>query len=78
MAFARAPGYSNTVLEGRSWRVYSLKLERDAARHHIAWPIKYRGALLSRTLRAMALALLFALVLLTALTPPTPACSNGC
>jgi two-component system sensor histidine kinase QseC len=61
------PGYSNVVLDGRSWRVYSLSSGATPLVIHIAEPLEYRDAALSRTLRAVALPLLFALVLLTAL-----------
>jgi two-component system sensor histidine kinase QseC len=61
------PGYSNVVLDERSWRVYSLSSGATPLVIHIAEPLEYRDAALSRTLRAVALPLLFALVLLTAL-----------
>jgi signal transduction histidine kinase len=67
LAGGDGPGYSNTVLEGRSWRVYSLSSSATPLVIHIAEPLEYRDALLSRALRAVALPLLFALVLLTAL-----------
>ncbi|MGB9333271.1 MAG: ATP-binding protein [Steroidobacteraceae bacterium] len=60
-------GYSNTALDGRSWRVYSLSSAATPLVVHVAEPLEYRDALLSRTLRAVALPLLFALVLLSAL-----------
>jgi len=47
--------------------VYSLSSSETPLVIHIAEPLEYRDALLSRTLRAVALPLLFALVLLTAL-----------
>lgn len=60
-------GYSNVVLEGRSWRVYSLASSDTPLVIHMAERLEYRDALLSSTLRAVALPLLFALVLLTVL-----------
>jgi signal transduction histidine kinase len=60
-------GYSNVVLDGRSWRVYSLASSDTPLVIHMAERLEYRDALLSSTLRAVALPLLFALVLLTVL-----------
>jgi two-component system sensor histidine kinase QseC len=62
-----AAGYSNLILDGRAWRVYSLRSNATPLVIHIAEPLEYRDALLSRMLRAVALPLLFALVLLTVL-----------
>ncbi len=67
LAVADGTGYSNTVLDGRSWRVYSLTSSTTPLVVHVAEPLEYRDALLLRTLRAVALPLLFALVLLTML-----------
>lgn len=61
------PGYANVVLGGRTWRVYSLASSNTPLVVHVAEPLEYRDALMSRTLRAVALPLLFALVLLTVL-----------
>jgi signal transduction histidine kinase len=55
------------VLDGRSWRVYSLSSEATPLIIRIAEPLEYRDAALSRMLHAVALPLLFALVLLTVL-----------
>jgi signal transduction histidine kinase len=60
-------GYSNARLDGRSWRVYSLASRVTPLVIHMAEPLERRDALVARTLRAVALPLLFALVLLTAL-----------
>jgi signal transduction histidine kinase len=60
-------GYSNLMLDGRAWRIYSLASPTTPLVIHIAEPLAYRDALLSRMLRAVALPLLFALMLLTAL-----------
>jgi signal transduction histidine kinase len=67
LAVGNEAGYSNAVLAGRSWRVYSLSSASTPLVVHMAEPLEYRDAALSRTLRAVALPLLFALVLLTAL-----------
>jgi two-component system, OmpR family, sensor kinase len=67
LAIGSAPGYSNAALGGRSWRVYSLSSAATPLVIHMAEPLEYRNAALSRTLRAVALPLLFALGLLTAL-----------
>jgi two-component system, OmpR family, sensor histidine kinase QseC len=67
LATGGGPGYSNAVLEGRAWRVYSRSSEATPLLIHMAEPLEHRDALLSRTLRAVALPLLFALALLTAL-----------
>jgi signal transduction histidine kinase len=61
------PGYANVVLGGRMWRVFSLASASTPLVVHMAEPLEYRDALMSRTLRAVALPLLFALVLLTVL-----------
>jgi two-component system sensor histidine kinase QseC len=66
-AIGNGPGYSNAVLDGRSWRVYSLSSDATPLVIHIAEPLEYRDAALSRMLHAVALPLLFALVLLTVL-----------
>jgi two-component system, OmpR family, sensor histidine kinase QseC len=60
-------GYSNVVLDGRSWRVYSLASQGSPLVIHMAERLAHRDALLASTLRAVALPLLFALVLLTVL-----------
>lgn len=60
-------GCTNVQLAGRSWRACSLTSTSTPLTSHIAEPLDYRDALLSRTLRAVALPLLLALVLLTAL-----------
>lgn len=67
LAVGDEAGYSNAVLDGRRWRVYSLSSAATPLVIHIAEPLAYRDAALSRTLRAVALPLLFALVMLTAL-----------
>jgi two-component system, OmpR family, sensor histidine kinase QseC len=67
LAIGNSPGYSNAVLDGRSWRVYSLSSEATPLIIRIAEPLEYRDAALSRMLHAVALPLLFALVLLTVL-----------
>jgi two-component system, OmpR family, sensor kinase len=67
LAIGNSPGYSNAVLDGRSWRVYSLSSEATPLIIRIAEPLEYRDAALSRMLQAVALPLLFALVLLTVL-----------
>jgi signal transduction histidine kinase len=61
------PGCSNITLGGRSWRTCSLASRSTPLVIHMAEPLGYRAALLSRTMRAVALPLAFALVLLTAL-----------
>jgi signal transduction histidine kinase len=60
-------GYSTVRLEGRTWRVYSTGSSATPLVIHMAERLEHRDALLARTLRAVALPLLFALVLLTAL-----------
>jgi two-component system sensor histidine kinase QseC len=67
LAVGNGPGYSNAVLDGRSWRVYSLSSGVTPLVIHVAEPLEYRDAALSRMLHAVALPLLFALVLLTVL-----------
>jgi len=67
LASGEGPGYSNLILDGRDWRVYSLRSNATPLVIHIAEPLEHRDALLSRMLRAVALPLLFALVLLTVL-----------
>jgi two-component system, OmpR family, sensor histidine kinase QseC len=67
LAVGNEPGYSNAVLDDRSWRVYSLSSASTPLVIHMAEPLENREAALSRTLRAVALPLLSALVLLTAL-----------
>jgi len=64
---AEGPGCSNVALEGRSWRACSLSSGSTPLLIHLAEPLDYRATLLSRTVRAVALPLSFALVLLTAL-----------
>ncbi|MGP8035579.1 MAG: ATP-binding protein [Steroidobacteraceae bacterium] len=65
LAIGYGPGYSNAMLDGRPWRVYSLSSSATPLVIHIAEPLEYRDAALSRTLHAVALPLVFALVLLT-------------
>jgi len=60
-------GYSTVLLGGRPWRVYSLGSSSSPLVIHMAQRLEDRDALLSRMLRAVALPLLFALVLLTTL-----------
>jgi len=60
-------GFSTVSLEGRPWRVYSLGASDTPLVIHMAARLEDRDALLSRMLRAVALPLLFALVLLTTL-----------
>ncbi len=67
LAVGNEPGYSNAVLDDRSWRVYSLSSASTPLVIHMAEPLENREAALSRTLRAVALPLLSALVLLSAL-----------
>lgn len=67
LAIGNGPGYSNAVLDGRSWRVYSLSSGVTPLVIQVAEPLEYRDAALSRMLHAVALPLLFALVLLTVL-----------
>jgi two-component system sensor histidine kinase QseC len=67
LAIGNEPGYSNAVIGGRSWRVYSLSSGATPLVIHTAEPLEYRDAALSRMLHAVALPLLFALVLLTVL-----------
>jgi two-component system, OmpR family, sensor histidine kinase QseC len=64
---AAPSGYSNVLLGGHPWRVYSLGSSQTPLVIHMAERLEYRDALLTSTLRAVALPLLFALVLLTAL-----------
>jgi two-component system sensor histidine kinase QseC len=67
LAIGDRPGYSNALLDGRSWRVYSLSSGDTPLIIHVAEPLEYRDAALSRLLHAVTLPLLFALVLLTVL-----------
>jgi two-component system, OmpR family, sensor kinase len=67
LAGGQVAGYSNARLDGRTWRVYSLASRATPLVIHMAEPFEHRDALVARTLRAVALPLLFALVLLTAL-----------
>jgi len=67
LSIGSSPGYTNALIDGRSWRVYSLSSGATPLVIHIAEPLEYRHAALSRTLHAVALPLLFALVLLTLL-----------
>jgi two-component system, OmpR family, sensor kinase len=67
LAAGDASGYSNAALDGREWRVYSLGSGATPLVIHMAEPLEYRDALLVRMLRAVAVPLLFALVLLTVL-----------
>jgi signal transduction histidine kinase len=61
------PGCTNIALGGRSWRACSLASRSTPLVIHMAEPLDYRAALLSRTMRAVAVPLSFALVLLTVL-----------
>ena len=61
------PVCTDVALGGRSWRVCSLGSRSTPLVIHLAEPLGYRAALLSRTMRAVALPLSFALVLLTVL-----------
>jgi signal transduction histidine kinase len=60
-------GYSTVRLEGRPWRVYTLASTSSPLIVHTAERLEDRDALLARTLRPVALPLLFSLILLTAL-----------
>ena len=62
-----AAGCTNLLLAGRAWRACSLSSATTPLVIHMAEPLGYRAALLARTLRAVAVPLLIALVLLTAL-----------
>ena len=64
---ARGAGCSNLTLAGRSWRACSLSSASTPLAIRVAEPLDYRDALLARTLRAVALPLASALVLLTVL-----------
>jgi hypothetical protein len=55
LASGLGTGYSNVTLSGEVWRVYSLASATTPLRIHMAEPLKYRNALLARTLRAVAL-----------------------
>ena len=57
LAIGSRPGYSTSTLDGRSWRVYSLGSDATPLVIHMAEPLEYRDAALSRTLRAVALPL---------------------
>ena len=61
------PGCANVSLGGRWWRTCSLASRSTPLVLHMAEPLDYRAALLSRTMRAVAVPLSFALVLLTVL-----------
>jgi two-component system, OmpR family, sensor kinase len=67
LADSYGPGCTNLSLAGRAWRACSLSSASTPLVIRIAEPLDYRDALLRRTLRAVALPLLSALVLLTAL-----------
>jgi two-component system, OmpR family, sensor histidine kinase QseC len=67
LSAGEGPGCSNITLGGRSWRTCSLASRATPLVIHMAEPLGYRAALLSRTMRAVALPLAFALVLLTVL-----------
>lgn len=66
-ALATGPGHSDAVLYGHTWRVYTLESGTTPLVIHMAEPLGVRDALLSRTMRAVAVPLVFALVLLTGL-----------
>jgi len=67
LAASARTGYQNLMLDGRSWRAYSLASPTTPLVIHIAEPLDSRDALLARTLRAVALPLMLALAVLTAL-----------
>jgi signal transduction histidine kinase len=67
LAPADSLGFANMLHEGRWWRVYTLRSQITPLVIHMAGPLEYRDALLSQMLRAVALPLVFALALLTAL-----------
>jgi signal transduction histidine kinase len=61
------PGCSDVALGGRAWRACSLSSRSTPLTVRVAEPLGYRTVVMSRTIRAVALPLAFALVLLTAL-----------
>ena len=61
------PGFSSALVDRHSWRVYSLGSASTPLIIHIAEPLEFRNAFLSRILRAVAVPVVFALVLLTVL-----------
>ena len=67
LAASESTGCTDLMLGGRAWRACSLRSAATPLDIHMAEPLGYRDAWLSRTLRAVALPLLFALVVLTAL-----------
>ena len=67
LAASEPSGCADLMLGGRAWRACSLRSAATPLDIHMAEPLEYRDAWLSRTLRTLALPLLFALVLLTAL-----------
>jgi two-component system OmpR family sensor kinase len=67
LAPGEGPGCTNIGLGERSWRACTLSSVSTPLVIHVAEPLGYRATLLARTMRAVALPLLFALVLLTAL-----------
>jgi signal transduction histidine kinase len=66
-ASGQDPVCTSVALGGQSWRACSLRSSSTPLVIHVAQPLTYRSALLSRTMRAVVLPLSFALVLLTAL-----------
>jgi signal transduction histidine kinase len=67
LSSAAGRGCTTLRLSERDWRVCTLNSVSTPLVVHMAEPLGYRALLLSRTMRALALPLLFALVLLTAL-----------
>jgi signal transduction histidine kinase len=67
LARGAATGYSVVKLAQGNWRVYSVSSAVTPLVVHVAEPLEYRTALVSRALRALAVPLIFALVLLTLL-----------
>jgi signal transduction histidine kinase len=67
LARGASSGYSVVKLAQGSWRVYSVASAVTPLVVHVAEPLEYRTALMSRALRALAVPLIFALVLLTLL-----------
>jgi signal transduction histidine kinase len=67
LSSAAARGCTTLRLGERDWRACTLSSLSTPLVIHMAKPLGYRDRLLSRTMRALALPLLFALVFLTAL-----------
>jgi two-component system, OmpR family, sensor histidine kinase QseC len=66
-ALSIGPGHADAVIDGRTWRVVTLESATTPLVIHMAEPLGVRDALLARTMRAVALPLVLALLLLTAL-----------